>query len=69
VPLVQSLGTALDDDGFVVVDPTTSETSVPGIYAAGDLITAMQGAVLAAAAAVRAAAMLNVDLAMDLDNG
>lgn len=41
------------------------ETSVPGVYAAGDLITAGQGAVLAAAAAVRAAAALNVDLAMD----
>ncbi len=65
VPLVQSLGVVLDDHGFVTIDPMTCETSVTGIYAAGDLTTAMQGAVLAAAAAARAAAMLNVDLAMD----
>lgn len=27
----------LDDDGYVICDPTTLETSVPGVYAAGDL--------------------------------
>jgi thioredoxin reductase len=67
VPLVQSLGVALDDHGFVTVDPMSCETSVPGVYAAGDLTTMMQGAVLAAADAARAAAMINLDLAMDFE--
>jgi thioredoxin reductase len=42
------------------------ETSVPGIYAAGDLTTRMQGAILAAASGAQAAAMLNLDLTMEL---
>jgi thioredoxin reductase len=66
VDLVRTLGVALDDDGFVRVDPMKLETSVPGIYAAGDLTTAMQGAVLGAASGTRAAAMINVELTMDL---
>lgn len=66
VALVQASGVALDDDGFVQVDPMRRETSVPGIYAAGDLATRMQGAVLAAAAGVQAAAMLNMELTMEL---
>ena len=63
VELVTALGLALDDDGFVRVD-TTRETSMPGVYAAGDLTTRMQGAIHAAAAGAQAAAMINVDLAM-----
>src|SRR5688572_3663608 len=43
VDLVRALGVALDDDGFVRVDPMRRETSVPGVYAAGDLTTRMQG--------------------------
>ena len=66
VPLVQALGVALDDDGYVRVDPMRRETSVPGVYAAGDLTTRMQGAVLAAAAATQAAAMINAELTMEL---
>jgi thioredoxin reductase len=42
------------------------ETSVPGIYASGDLTTRMQGAVLAAASGTQTAAMINVELAMEL---
>ena len=42
------------------------ETSVPGIYASGDLTTRMQGAVLGAASGTQAAAMLNVELTMEL---
>jgi thioredoxin reductase len=42
------------------------ETSIPGIYAAGDIVTRMQGAVLAAASAGQAAAMINVELTMEL---
>ncbi len=65
VEVVALAGVALDDDGFVRVDPMTRETSVPGIYAAGDLTTRMQGAVLAAAAGMHAAAMLNVELTLE----
>lgn len=65
VELVRELGLALDDDGFVRADPMKRETSIPGIYAAGDLTSRGQGAILAAAAATMAAAMINVDVAME----
>lgn len=66
VELVRALGVALDDDGFVRVDPMTRETSRPGMYAAGDLATRMQGAILAAAAATQAATMINMELTAEL---
>jgi thioredoxin reductase len=66
VELVRTTGVELDDDGYVRIDPMKSETSVPGIYAAGDLTTRMQSAIFAAAAGTRAATMINLDLAMDL---
>lgn len=66
VPLVQSLGLALDAEGFVAADPMRRETSVPGVYVAGDLATRMQGAVLAAASGVHAASAINMELTMDL---
>ncbi|MBL9107383.1 MAG: NAD(P)/FAD-dependent oxidoreductase [Myxococcales bacterium] len=66
VELVAGLGLALDADGYVQVDPMRRETSVPGVYAAGDLTTRMQGAVFAAAAGVHAAAMLNLELTLEL---
>ncbi|PRQ08043.1 NAD(P)/FAD-dependent oxidoreductase [Enhygromyxa salina] len=66
VELVRSLGVALDDNGYVEIDSMKSETSIPGIYAAGDLTTRMQAAITAAAAGVRAAAMINVELTMEL---
>ena len=65
VPLVVSLGLDLDEGGFVTVDPMSLETSRPGIHAAGDLTTSMQGAILAAGLGTRAASMINLDLAMD----
>jgi thioredoxin reductase len=66
VELVRSLGLALDDDGFVQADPMKSETSVPGVYAAGDLTTRGQSAIFAAAAGAKAAAAINVELTMEL---
>ena len=42
------------------------ETSVPGIYAAGDLITRMQAAIVAAGAGTIAAAAINGDLSMEI---
>ena len=66
VDLVRALGVALDDEGFVKTDPMTRETSIPGIYAAGDLATRGQAAILAAAAGMQAAAAINVELTADL---
>jgi thioredoxin reductase len=66
VDLIRALDVALDDDGYVRVDPMKRETSVPGIYAAGDLTTRMQGAIIAAAAGTQAATMINAELTMDL---
>lgn len=66
VALVSALGLALDDVGFVKTDAMTRETSVAGIYAAGDLTTRMQGAVHAAAAAGHAVAVLNAELTAEM---
>ena len=66
VELIRALGVALDDDGYVRIDPMKRETSVPGIYAAGDLTTRMQGAILAASLGTQTAAMINVELTMEL---
>jgi thioredoxin reductase len=66
VALVGQLGLSLDDDGLVKIDAMRRETSLPGIYAAGDLTTRMQGAVVAAAAGTHAAAAINLELSMEL---
>lgn len=62
--LVVRLGLALDGAGFVRTDEN-GQTSVPGIYAAGDLASPMQAAIFAAAAGTRAAYRLNY--AMNLE--
>lgn len=66
VDLIGTLGLALDDEGYVQIDPMKRETSVLGIYAAGDLTTRVQGAILAAAAGTQAAVMINLELTMEL---
>ncbi len=66
VPLVTALGLRLDESGYVEVDPVERETSRPGIFAAGDLTTPMQGATLAAASAVLATARMNHSLTIEL---
>jgi thioredoxin reductase len=65
VDAVRALGVALDDNGFVRTDPMTRVTSIPGIYAGGDLMTGMQSAIGAAAAGVHAAAVLNHELTVE----
>lgn len=65
VDLVRALGVGLDDDGYVRVDPMRRETTIPGVYAGGDLITRMQSAIIAAAAGSQAAAMLNHDVTFE----
>lgn len=66
VELVRALGIALDQDGFVQVDSMKRETSIPGIFASGDLTTRMQAAIAAAASGLQAASMINVDLSFEL---
>lgn len=66
VDLIRQLDLALDEHGFVRIDPMRRETSVPGIYAAGDLTTRMQAAIHAAAAGTHAASMINVELSAEL---
>lgn len=65
VAVVQSLGLALDAGGYVQVDESR-QTSIPGIYAAGDLVTSVQSATLAAASGVQAAARLNHELTVEM---
>jgi thioredoxin reductase len=62
--VVQSLELALDSAGYVRVDEQRC-TSIPGIYAGGDLITPMQSATFAAATGAHAAAMLNHELTIE----
>lgn len=69
-PLAESLGCEIEAIGplpFVVVksDPMTRETTVPGVYVAGDAGTPAQGAIMAAASGAGAAAMLNHALAAE----
>lgn len=66
VELVRKLGLALDENGFLALDPMRRETSIPGIYAAGDLAARMQGAILGAAAGTHAATAINAELTMEL---
>lgn len=48
VSLAEALGCELDDDGYVVVD-RQGETTVPGVYAAGDITPGLQLVQVAAA--------------------
>jgi thioredoxin reductase len=67
VPLVEAivreLGVELDANGYVRVDEQ-QRTSSPGVYAAGDLTTPQQSAILAAAGGSRAAYALNHELTL-----
>lgn len=60
-PLPATLGCALTDRGRVVVDDT-GRTSVPGVWACGDMTGAPQYVVHAAAAGMLAAAAINTSL-------
>jgi thioredoxin reductase len=66
VDVVLALGLALDKDGFVQVDPASRETTVPGVFAAGDLTSRMQAAIVAAASGMQAAAAINLELTTEL---
>jgi thioredoxin reductase len=64
VELVQRLGLALDEQGFVKVNEF-QETSVPGIFAAGDLTTMLQGALIAASQGAMVGYKMNHTLNME----
>ncbi len=64
VPLVAGLGVALDEQGYVVVDPM-GMTSLPMLWAAGDLTSRMQQVVIAAAKGGMAAAVINGTLTVE----
>ena len=59
--LVAGLALALDDLGFVKVD-AQQRTSLPGVYAAGDLTTPLQGALVSASYGAMAAYMITHEL-------
>jgi thioredoxin reductase len=64
--LADSLGCETEAMGLLSAvvkgDPMTRETSVPGVYVAGDAGTMLQGAIMAAASGASAAAFLNHSL-------
>ncbi len=62
--LAASLGADLTDAGSVSVDPT-GQSSIAGLYAAGDAGTAVQSVAVAAGSGARAAYAINAELALD----
>lgn len=62
VDLVKSLGVALDEHGYVEVD-RFGATSLPKVWAAGDITSGFQQVVEAAAQGARAAVMIILSLA------
>jgi thioredoxin reductase len=63
-PLLVGLGSAVDADGWVRVDPT-GRTSVPGVWAAGNVVDPRAQVITAAGAGSAAAIALNADLVED----
>jgi thioredoxin reductase len=61
--LVKKLGLALNKEGYVKLNEQR-ESSVKGIYAAGDLMTSHHGALSAASLGALAAYSINHDLMM-----
>ena len=65
VPVVAGMGLAMTSDGHVRVDED-SKTSMPGVYAAGDLAMHYHGALAAASAGNQAAHSINHELTVEL---
>ena len=64
-PVVAGMGLAMTADGHVRVDEDF-KTSMPGVYAAGDLATHYHGALAAASAGNQAAHCINHELTVEL---
>ena len=62
--LLVGLGCAVDSAGWVVADPT-GRTSVPGVWAAGNVVDPRAQVITAAGAGSAAAIDLNADLVDD----
>ena len=62
--LHQQLGCDLSDDGLQVVVDGMGQTSVPGVYAAGDMVSPMAAVIAAAASGTLAAGALNHEFVM-----
>ncbi|MEU9188595.1 NAD(P)/FAD-dependent oxidoreductase [Streptomyces sp. NPDC048484] len=62
--LLRGLGPAVDDDGWVVVDGT-GRSSVPGVWAAGNVVDPRAQVITAAGAGSAAAIALNTELVAD----
>ncbi len=62
--LHEQLGCALSDDGSRIVADEMGQTSVPGVYAAGDMVSPMHAVIMAAASGAKAAGMMNHELVM-----
>ena len=58
------LGCALSPDGLQVVVDEAGQTSVPGVYAAGDMVSPLAAVMAAAASGSRAAGALNHEFVM-----
>jgi thioredoxin reductase len=65
VAVVANMALAMTPDGFVRVD-ANFQTSMPGVYAAGDLATHYHGALAAASAGSQAAHCINHELTVQL---
>lgn len=63
VPLVEASGVRLNDEGYVDIDPLGA-TSLPMVWAAGDLTSRYQQVIEAAAQGGRAGAMINAALTL-----
>lgn len=57
--LATQLGCELSEDGARIVVDKSGQTSVAGVYAAGDAVSPLHQVVLAAASGAKAAAMVN----------
>jgi len=64
--LHEQLGCALSDDGTQVVVDEMGQTNVPGVYAAGDMISPLAAVVIAAASGTKAAGALNHEFVMSM---
>ena len=60
--LLTALGCALRDNGLVAVDPTTGQTTVPGVWAAGNATNPRAQVITAAGEGSAAAIAINNDL-------
>ena len=67
--LAKQLGLALDDQGYIRTDPVTMRTSVPNVFAAGDITGAPKQIVVAVAQGSTAAMTAFEDLQKKTEKG